>query len=142
MDPNTEAALHALLTGLPVASLGTLHDGAPYVSMAPVILAKALGWRPHGDLPGWIRIYLTVASLAAPLATAWFCRRRSVALQTAAVLAAALVAAPIFRDTYAASLLLLPAVWLGEHRSGSDSSAEDLVPTTAEAMGGETTSSC
>jgi putative heme iron utilization protein len=39
MDPNTEAALHALLTGLPVASLGTLHDGAPYVSMAPVIPA-------------------------------------------------------------------------------------------------------
>ena len=37
MDPNTEATLHALLTGLPVASLGTLHDGAPFVSMAPVV---------------------------------------------------------------------------------------------------------
>jgi len=39
MDPNTEATLHALLTGLPVASLGTLHDGAPFVSMAPVVPA-------------------------------------------------------------------------------------------------------
>jgi len=40
LDPNTEATLHALLTGLPVASLGTLHDGAPFVSMAPVAPAQ------------------------------------------------------------------------------------------------------
>lgn len=36
MDPNAEAMLHALLTGPPVAALGTLHEGAPFVSMAPV----------------------------------------------------------------------------------------------------------
>src|SRR5512133_602191 len=39
MDPNTEAALHALLTGPLVASLGTLHEGAPFVSMVPVVPA-------------------------------------------------------------------------------------------------------
>ncbi|WP_243303329.1 HugZ family protein [Geothrix oryzisoli] len=39
MDPNTEATLHALLTGLPVAALGTLRDGGPFVSMAPVVPA-------------------------------------------------------------------------------------------------------
>jgi hypothetical protein len=39
MDPNTEAMLQALLTGTPVAALGTLHDGAPFVSMAPVVPA-------------------------------------------------------------------------------------------------------
>ncbi|WP_243288311.1 HugZ family protein [Geothrix terrae] len=39
MDPNTEATLHALLTGLPLASLGTLHEGAPFVSMVPVVPA-------------------------------------------------------------------------------------------------------
>ncbi|HEX4846329.1 MAG TPA: pyridoxamine 5'-phosphate oxidase family protein [Geothrix sp.] len=36
MDPNTEAMLQALLMGTPVAALGTLHEGAPFVSMAPV----------------------------------------------------------------------------------------------------------
>lgn len=35
MDPNTAAALQALLAG-PVASLGTLREGAPFVSMVPV----------------------------------------------------------------------------------------------------------
>ncbi|WP_243317451.1 HugZ family protein [Geothrix paludis] len=39
MDPNTESTLHALLTGLPVASLGTLQEGAPFVSMVPVVPA-------------------------------------------------------------------------------------------------------
>ncbi len=39
MDLHTEATLHALLTGLPVASLGTLHEGAPFVSMVPVVPA-------------------------------------------------------------------------------------------------------
>ena len=36
MDPNTEATFRALLA-LPVAALGTLHDGAPFVSMVPVV---------------------------------------------------------------------------------------------------------
>ena len=40
MEPNTEAALHALLTGPLVASLGTLHEGAPFVSMVPVVPAS------------------------------------------------------------------------------------------------------
>ena len=35
MDSNTAAALQALLAG-PVASLGTLREGAPFVSMVPV----------------------------------------------------------------------------------------------------------
>jgi putative heme iron utilization protein len=36
MDPATEATFQALLA-LPVAALGTLHDGAPFVSMVPVV---------------------------------------------------------------------------------------------------------
>lgn len=35
MDSSTEAILEALLA-IPVAALGTLHAGAPYVSMVPV----------------------------------------------------------------------------------------------------------
>jgi putative heme iron utilization protein len=35
MDPNAEATFHVLLAQ-PVAALGTLHDGAPFVSMVPV----------------------------------------------------------------------------------------------------------
>lgn len=35
MDPAPDPLLHALLA-LPVASLGTLHEGAPLVSMVPV----------------------------------------------------------------------------------------------------------
>ena len=38
MDPATEATFRALLA-LPVAALGTLHDGAPFVSMVPVVPA-------------------------------------------------------------------------------------------------------
>jgi hypothetical protein len=38
MDSNTEATFHALLAQ-PVAALGTLHDGAPFVSMVPVVPA-------------------------------------------------------------------------------------------------------
>lgn len=38
MDQPTEASLQALLT-VPVAALGTLHAGAPFVSMVPVALA-------------------------------------------------------------------------------------------------------
>lgn len=48
MDPNTEAMLQALLTGTPVAALGTLHEGAPFVSMAPVVPAPdAVGFLIH-----------------------------------------------------------------------------------------------
>ncbi len=36
MDPTAEAMLHALLA-IPVAALGTLRDGAPFVSMVPLV---------------------------------------------------------------------------------------------------------
>lgn len=36
MDPATETRLEALLA-MPIAALGTLHDGAPFVSMVPVV---------------------------------------------------------------------------------------------------------
>ncbi len=39
MDQPTEASLQALLA-IPVAALGTLHAGAPFVSMVPVALAQ------------------------------------------------------------------------------------------------------
>jgi len=38
MEPTTEPMLEALLA-TPVAALGTLHEGAPFVSMVPVVLA-------------------------------------------------------------------------------------------------------
>ncbi|WP_291270370.1 pyridoxamine 5'-phosphate oxidase family protein [Geothrix sp.] len=38
MEPTTEAMLEALLA-MPIASLGTLHEGAPFVSMVPVVAA-------------------------------------------------------------------------------------------------------
>ena len=40
MDPNLLKSLKALLTN-PVAALGTLHEGAPFVSMVPVAAAEA-----------------------------------------------------------------------------------------------------
>ena len=36
MDPTAEAMLDILLA-IPVAALGTLRDGAPFVSMVPVV---------------------------------------------------------------------------------------------------------
>jgi putative heme iron utilization protein len=47
-------ALRALLRGQGVAALGTLHDGAPYVSMVPFVL-----------LPDASRVVIHVSSLAA-----------------------------------------------------------------------------
>jgi heme iron utilization protein len=38
MDSNAKTSLHALLD-LPIAALGTLHQGAPFVSMVPVVPA-------------------------------------------------------------------------------------------------------
>lgn len=38
MDRAPDSPLHALLT-IPVAALGTLHKGAPFVSMVPVVRA-------------------------------------------------------------------------------------------------------
>lgn len=50
MDPNAASALQALLTG-PVASLGTLREGAPFVSMVPVAPAPdGLGFLVHVSL--------------------------------------------------------------------------------------------
>jgi len=45
LGSNTEAIFHGLLKGL-VASLGTLHGGAPSVSMVPVA--------PAADGPGFL----------------------------------------------------------------------------------------
>ena len=38
MEPNAESMLRTLLA-MPVAALGTLRDGAPFVSMVPVVPA-------------------------------------------------------------------------------------------------------
>jgi len=38
MEPTTETMLEALLAS-PIAALGTLHEGAPFVSMVPVVMA-------------------------------------------------------------------------------------------------------
>jgi hypothetical protein len=38
MEPTTETMLEALLAS-PIAALGTLHEGAPFVSMVPVVPA-------------------------------------------------------------------------------------------------------
>jgi heme iron utilization protein len=40
MDPDVEATFQALLA-IPVAALGTLHKGAPFVSMVPVVVGMA-----------------------------------------------------------------------------------------------------
>jgi putative heme iron utilization protein len=52
--PKYAESLRALLRGQEIAALGTLHDGAPYVSMVPFVL-----------LPDASRIVIHVSSLAA-----------------------------------------------------------------------------
>ena len=77
------------------------------LSFLPVQVAVLNGWRYEGgDLPGYVRHYLTAVALLGPLVAAWFTRHRSATLQTAVVFAAALFSAPIVRP-YVLSVLLL-----------------------------------
>jgi hypothetical protein len=96
--------------------LGFLGTGNLSLAFLPLQLAHAAGWEPAGaELPAWARVYLTTAGLAAPIVTLWLTRRRSLPLRYAAVMAAAVLFAPIVRATYLGILYAPVAAWLGEN---------------------------
>ena len=48
MNPNQATALRELVHSQPIAALGTLHEGRPFVSMVPfALLPDATGWVIH-----------------------------------------------------------------------------------------------
>jgi hypothetical protein len=84
-------------------------------NLSPIFAPLFLLGDPYpGELPGWASFYLTVASIALPLAVAWWTRRSAPRDQAAFVLAAATLASPIFRLAYVT--LLLPAAAIGIRR--------------------------
>jgi hypothetical protein len=86
------------------------------ISFLPVQLAVLTGWWDYqgGPLPSHVRMYLTAVALGAALLVAWLARRRAPTVQAAAVLVAALFAAPIVRPYALAAWLLLLAAVRGE----------------------------
>lgn len=107
-------SLAVLLTGLhPVHFTSNLS-----LSFLPVQIAVLNGW-PYegGDLPPYVRGYLTAIAVLAPIAAAWLTRKRSATLQGAVVFAAALFAAPIVRPAALLALLLVLAAARGERRA-------------------------
>jgi hypothetical protein len=87
-------------------------------SFLPVQLAVISGWWDYqgGPLPGPVRAYLTAFAIGAPALTGWLTSRRSPNVQAAAVLVAALFAAPIARPYGLPALLLLLATVRQERR--------------------------
>lgn len=82
-------------------------------SFLPVQIAVMAGWWDYqgGPLPGPVRVYLAAVAVGVPMLVAWLARRRSPDVQAAAVLVAAMFAAPIVRPyALAAPLILLATV--------------------------------
>jgi hypothetical protein len=106
---------------------GVLTHGDISIPFAPINIAVwQFGWHAEGgNLPGFARTYLSIASIVGPVVAAWLTRHRSVRMQCAATLSAALAFAPIFRAPHAALAVLLPlAVWMGERKTHRQRVAE------------------
>ncbi|MBX6364997.1 MAG: DUF2029 domain-containing protein, partial [Gemmatimonadetes bacterium] len=125
-----QGQLHSLgVAGLP--------DWLPFnnvsIAYAPLLIAHGLGWEPVGTLPGWIRAYLALIGMAAPVLAAGWTRRRSPELQCSAVLTASLLSAPIARMSYLPLLLAPAAVYARERLAARRAAAGSAVPGMAAA---------
>ena len=103
-------------------------------SFAPVQLAVMAGWDyTGGPLPFVVRTYLTSVAFAAPVAAAWLTRSWSLRFQSAVVVTAAMLAAPIVRPYALASLLIVFASRRGEEQAFELSRSRELGAPGSEA---------
>jgi hypothetical protein len=88
------------------------------LTFAPIEAARRAGWWEYqgGQLPRWMRIYLGLAGVLAPLIAARVFRRRPPPLHYALVTAAAVLFSPIFKLTNLPLLLAPAAAALGARR--------------------------
>jgi len=96
---------------LPTLSQGNFNPGNVSLSMAALRAARLMGWQYNGGpLPALPHLWLTVASIGAPLLTWFLLRRYSAQLKSAALVAAAILFAPVCWTYYLP--LLLPLITL------------------------------
>ncbi len=100
-DPGNPITELRLPFGLGALELPAIIPNNLSISFLPIQLARWAGWWEYagGPLPTAMRIYLTVAGVAAPVTAAWIFRRQPRDLHYALVITAALLFAPIFRVT-------------------------------------------
>lgn len=96
---------------LPSLSQGSFNPGNVSVSMAALRVARLAGWQlSGGPLPALPHLWLTIASIGAPLLAWYLLRRYSVQIKPAALVAVAILFAPVCWTYYLP--LLLPLVAL------------------------------
>jgi len=102
---------------LPTLSQGNFNSSNVSFSMAALRAARFMGWQySGGPLPALPHLWLTTASIGAPLVTWFLLRRYSIQLKSAALVAVAILFAPVCWTYYLPLLLPLGALVL-QHKS-------------------------
>lgn len=91
---------------LPSLSQGSFNAGNVSLSMAVLRVARFMGWQySGGPLPTLPHVWLTVASIGAPLLTWFLLHRHSTQIKSAALVIAAILFAPVCWTYYLPLLL-------------------------------------
>jgi hypothetical protein len=103
---------------LPSLSQGSFDPGNVSISMAALRAARFMGWQYlGGPLPALPHLWLTAASIGAPLVTWFLLRRYSIQIKSAALVASAILFAPVCWTYYLPLLLPLIALVFQEKRA-------------------------
>jgi len=120
---------------LPTLSQGNFNADNVSCSMALLRVARGLGWNyTGGPLPPPAHLWLTSASLAAPLVAWYLTRARSIQFQCAWVVLSAILFAPVCWTSYLPLALAPLAVWLGEHNTKSSTTSALQAEPAREAI--------
>jgi len=103
---------------LPTLSQGSFSSGNASLSMAALRVARFIGWQySGGPLLALPHLWLTAASIGAPLVTWFLLRRYSLQLKSAALVAAAILFAPVCWIYYLPLLLPLGALMFRDEQA-------------------------
>lgn len=108
------------LARLQEGGLGPQHYFANLsISFLPVQLGALSGWWGYdgGPLSAAVQAYLTAVAIGAPLLVGWITRKRDPRVQASAVLAAAMLGAPIVRPYVLPVILLVVAAVQGTRQA-------------------------
>ena len=96
---------------LPTLSQGSFNSGNVSISMAILRAARFMGWQySGGPLPALAHLWLTATAILAPMLTWFLLRRHSTQIKSAALVAAAILFAPVCWTYYLPLLLPLFAL--------------------------------
>jgi hypothetical protein len=115
---------------LPTLSQGNFNPDNVSLSMAVLRLARSAGWHyAGGPLPQPAHLWLTAASLLAPLVAWALTRRKSMEARCSCAMAAAALFAPACWTSYLPLVLAPLAVWLGERTAAAAAGTTPLSPS-------------